>query len=227
MITKNIITLSAALLLSSYIFFNASKSGEGSFSYDKFETPKYCGTTCHGDFFRQWQQSMMSQAYTHHWDEIEYFNLAVPHAEKDPKVAEVKAGCNGCHAPLSYLAGDVPPPRPEMNSRANESVSCDVCHSITGFEGDTPYKISLTSFKRNHNRDLSPEPPRESLLRKSPKDSVAPPCKPQLPVWKIFASGGTSFSKERSVTFLGSRLGVITKVSQPAFERYLRNFSGR
>ena len=55
---------------------------------------------------------MMSQAYTHHWDEIEYFKLAVPHAEKDPKVAGVKAGCNGCHAPMAFLAGDVPPPKP-------------------------------------------------------------------------------------------------------------------
>jgi hypothetical protein len=38
---------------------------------------------------------MMSQAYTHSWDGIEYFQLAIPHAEKDPKVAGVKAGCHG------------------------------------------------------------------------------------------------------------------------------------
>jgi hypothetical protein len=85
---------------------------------------------------------MMSQAYTHAWDEIEYFELAVPHAEKEPKVADVKAGCNGCHAPLSYLAGDVPPPRPEAGSRANESVSCDLCHSVVGFDGDVPFNFN-------------------------------------------------------------------------------------
>ena len=81
---------------------------------------------------------MMSQAYTHHWDEIEYFELAVPHAEKDEVVAGVKAGCNGCHAPVSFLAGDTPPPLPAENSRANESVPCDLCHTVTGFEGDLP-----------------------------------------------------------------------------------------
>ena len=86
---------------------------------------------------------MMSQAYTHHWDEIEYFELAIPHAEKDEKVAEVKAGCNGCHAPISFLVGDVPPPKPEMNSRANESVSCEVCHTVSGFAGDIPHNLSL------------------------------------------------------------------------------------
>lgn len=114
-------------------------SGVGSFSYEDFKTPKFCGTSCHTDFYRQWQQAMMSQAYTHHWDEIEYFELAVPHAEKDKKVEDVKAGCNACHSPLAYVAGDVPPPKPEENSRANESVSCDACHSITGYEGDVPF----------------------------------------------------------------------------------------
>jgi len=118
------------------------QSKMGSFKYDDFKKPEYCGSSCHTDFYQQWKQAMMSQAYTHEWDEIEYFQLAVPHAEKDEKVAEVKAGCNGCHSPIAYLAGDVPPPLPKMNSRANESVSCDVCHSITGFSGDTPYNFN-------------------------------------------------------------------------------------
>ena len=123
----------------------AQKAGDealGTRSYDDFEKPKVCGSSCHVDIYQQWSQAMMSQAYTHHWDEIEYFKLAVPHAEKDPKVAGVKAGCNGCHAPIAFLAGDVPPPPPSANSRANESVSCDVCHTITGFKGDVPFNYN-------------------------------------------------------------------------------------
>ncbi len=125
-----------------------TKAGDealGTRKYDDFEKPEYCGSSCHTDFYQQWGQAMMSQAYTHHWDEIEYFKLAVPHAEKDPKVAGVKAGCNGCHAPTAFLAGDVPPPRPEAKSRANESVSCDVCHTITGFNGTTPHNFNYYS----------------------------------------------------------------------------------
>lgn len=124
------------------------RSGEGALGtrkYGDYQTPKFCGTSCHVDFYQQWTQAMMSQAYTHHWDEIEYFKLAVPHAEKDPVVQGVKAGCNGCHAPLAFLAGDVPPPRPEKNSRANEAVSCEVCHTITGFSGDTPFNFNYIS----------------------------------------------------------------------------------
>lgn len=111
--------------------------------YEQFEKPQACAT-CHVDFYMQWQQAMMSQAYTHAWDEIEYFKLAVPHAEKDEKVAGVKAGCNGCHSPMAFIAGDVPPPKPAENSRANESVSCDVCHTITGSKGEEPFNYSFT-----------------------------------------------------------------------------------
>lgn len=119
-----------------------SQTGLGSLKYSDFKTPEFCGASCHNDFYQQWKQAMMSQAYTHDWDEIEYFKLAVPHAEKDTKVAEVKAGCNGCHAPMSFVSGDVPPPLPSKKSRANESVSCEVCHSITGYAGDTPYNFN-------------------------------------------------------------------------------------
>lgn len=113
----------------------ASDAALGTQPYAKFEKPQACAA-CHVDIARQHEQAMMSQSYTHAWDEIEYFELAVPHAAKNPKVAGVKAGCNGCHAPFSFLAGDVPPPRPEKGSRANEGVSCDLCHTITGRAGE-------------------------------------------------------------------------------------------
>jgi len=135
-------------LLPTLLLGQEKKAGDealGSRKYADYEKPEVCGTSCHTDFYQQWKQAMMSQAYTHHWDEIEYFKLAVPHAEKDPKVAGVKAGCNGCHSPIAFLAGDVPPPKPEAGSRANESVSCDVCHTITGFKGDTPYNFNYIS----------------------------------------------------------------------------------
>jgi len=137
-----------AVLFLGLTISRAQKAGDqalGTRKYEDFQTPKFCGTSCHTDIFQQWVQTMMSQAYTHHWDEIEYFKLAVPHAERDSIVADVKAGCNGCHAPIAFLAGDVPPPLPSKNSRANESVACDLCHTVTGFAGDTPYNFNWIS----------------------------------------------------------------------------------
>lgn len=115
----------------------------GKLKYENFEKPDYCGTSCHTDIYQQWRQAMMSQAYTHHWDEIEYFKLAVPHAEKDPVVADVKAGCNGCHTPIAFMTGDTPPQPPSKMTRANESVSCDVCHTMKGHQGTTAFNFNF------------------------------------------------------------------------------------
>lgn len=121
-----------------------AKAGDaalGTVPYTAFEPDTTCAQ-CHTDIARQHAQSLMSQSFVHGWDEAEYFELALPHAEKVAKVAGIKAGCNGCHAPLAFLAGDIPPKRPAAGSRANEGVSCDLCHSIVGFEGDTPFNFN-------------------------------------------------------------------------------------
>lgn len=128
-----LLLLSVSLLIS---------ENELKYEYGDFQTPKYCGTSCHNDIYVQWQSSMMAQSFTHDWDEIEYYELALPHAKLDPKVAEVEAGCNGCHTPLALLTKDIPPQRPSMNTRANEGVSCEVCHLISGFEGDIPHNFN-------------------------------------------------------------------------------------
>jgi nitrate/TMAO reductase-like tetraheme cytochrome c subunit len=125
----------------------AAKAGDaalGTRRYADYEKPQACAG-CHVDIARQHEQAMMSQAFTHPWDEIEYFELAVPHAAKEPKVAGVKAGCNGCHAPIAFLAGDVPPKRPAAGTRANEAVSCDVCHTITARAGDPSVNFNWIS----------------------------------------------------------------------------------
>jgi nitrate/TMAO reductase-like tetraheme cytochrome c subunit len=115
----------------------------GTHEYSEFEKPTAC-RSCHTDIFYQWDQAMMSKAYTHHWDEIEYFKLAVPHDRNAENMRGVSDGCNGCHTPMAFMADDMPPPLPEEGSRANESVSCDVCHTINGYAGDTPYNFNYT-----------------------------------------------------------------------------------
>jgi hypothetical protein len=139
---RKILLMSTLLLAPCLVWAGpVSDDAHGTRSYDEYEKPQVC-KSCHDNIYEQWSQAMMSQAFTHHWDEIEYFELAVPHAEKDEMVAGVKDGCNGCHAPTSFLAGDTPPPRPEENSRANESVHCDHCHTVIGFEGEVPHNFN-------------------------------------------------------------------------------------
>ena len=72
----------------------AGEEALGTKSYDQYEKPAVC-KSCHTDIYQQWTQAMMSQAYTHHWDEIEYFDLAVEHSKKDPFFKAASDGCNG------------------------------------------------------------------------------------------------------------------------------------
>ncbi len=146
MVTRMSVCLMGVASLLHLAAAEPSRSGEllGTQPYDRYDTPEACAE-CHVDISRQHEQAMMSQSYVHHWDEIEYFKLALPHSEKEPKVAEVKAGCNGCHAPLAFLAGDIPPEPPAAGTRANEGVSCDLCHSITGYGGDVPFNFNWIS----------------------------------------------------------------------------------
>ncbi len=113
----------------------------GSFKYHDFKKPQKCGA-CHKEIFQEWKESLMAQAFTHEWDQVEYFKLALPHALKEPKVAGVKAGCIGCHAPLAFLAGDIPPKEASAGTRANEGVSCEICHNITGSTEKEPFNFS-------------------------------------------------------------------------------------
>jgi hypothetical protein len=112
------------------------------YSYSDFEPAKKC-RSCHPGFYEQWKQAMMSQAYTHEWDEIEYFDLAVAHAKAKPEIKDVVDGCNGCHTPMAFMGGGkFPPPKPSEKSMANESVSCEVCHLIQSSQTDPPHNFS-------------------------------------------------------------------------------------
>jgi len=114
---------------------------KGKYKFKDFESANKC-RSCHPGFYEQWSQSMMSQAYTHHWDEIEYFGLAVAHAAANPELKDVVDGCNGCHTPMAFMNGSFPPPRPSEKSMANESVSCEVCHLTQSAQTEPPYNFS-------------------------------------------------------------------------------------
>jgi len=138
---SKIIQISVIMIAAVSLSLTVHELQRNEYPYKEFQTPKYC-KQCHNLFYQQWDQAMMSEAYTHKWDEIEYFDLAVAHSRNDPEMEGEHEGCNGCHSPLAFMAGDMPPPRPSEGSRANESVSCEVCHLITGFDGDTAYNYN-------------------------------------------------------------------------------------
>lgn len=165
---KPLLFASALFIMITGFMANEIRNNQfGEFKYDDFDKPEKC-KTCHNAFYQQWSQSMMSKAYTHHWDEIEYFQLAVAHSENDPEMAKVHEGCNGCHTPMAWLSGDVPPPRPEEGSRANEAVSCEVCHLIKAIDGDTAYNhnyIMTSGNTKYSSRKGKTDSPEHEIMR--------------------------------------------------------------
>ncbi|MFO7760601.1 MAG: multiheme c-type cytochrome [Thermodesulfobacteriota bacterium] len=128
----------------------------GSYSYKDFKKPRNC-QMCHKEIAQEWQQSLMSQSFTHKWDQVEYFKLALPHSQELEKVAGIKGDCIACHAPLAFLSGDIPPKKAAEDTRANEGVSCEICHNITGTTESSPfnfsYKISPDNVKIGPRKD--------------------------------------------------------------------------
>ncbi len=127
-----------AFLIVPLVAFSAEM---GKFKYSDFKKPSRCGA-CHKQIYMEWKQSLMAKSFVHAWDDVEYFKLALPHALKFEKVAGVKGGCIACHAPLAFLTGDIPPKSPKAGTRANEGVSCEICHNITGTTEKVPYNFS-------------------------------------------------------------------------------------
>ncbi|MBN1368626.1 MAG: hypothetical protein JW954_00130 [Dehalococcoidaceae bacterium] len=116
---------------------------EGAYTYQDFNQPDAC-SACHQNIHQDWSNSLMALSFVHQWDDVEYFQLALPHARKLDEVSGIKSGCIACHGPLAYLAGDIPPAEPSAGTRVNEGVSCEVCHSITGSTGQEPFNFSVT-----------------------------------------------------------------------------------
>ncbi|MBW1719720.1 MAG: hypothetical protein JRJ43_09185 [Deltaproteobacteria bacterium] len=133
------LVMAMALLIVSSVL---SAAEIGKFSYKDFKQPTKCGM-CHKEIYQEWQQSLMSQSFTHEWDQVEYFKLALPHALKLEKVSGVKGGCIACHGPLAFLSGDIPPKPVEAGTRVNEGVSCEICHNITGTTEEVPFNFSF------------------------------------------------------------------------------------
>jgi hypothetical protein len=102
----------------------------------------------------------MSESFTMNWDQVEYFELALPHSRIDPKVAEVESGCIRCHSPEAFLSGDIPPQPASADTPANRGVSCEVCHSITAITDEQPfngnYEMTLGDVKFAQRADAVP-----------------------------------------------------------------------
>jgi lipoprotein NlpI len=93
-----------------------------------FPTAEYCGH-CHQESHKQWRESAHSNA-----NRVPYYlkNVALLN---DSKGIEYSRHCEGCHDPISVVAGALTQGAPKKRPYDQDGVTCSVCHSIQ--KGDT------------------------------------------------------------------------------------------
>jgi hypothetical protein len=122
---------------------------------DRFESSQGCG--CHAGLLGQWRVSMHAKALT---DPL--YLLKLKEADEATNGA-LGPFCNGCHAPIAVMAGELTGIDQSMVSAAGvEGVSCDFCHQVTGTDGplgNTSVEVTADGTKRAQLADpAAPHP---------------------------------------------------------------------
>src|SRR5210317_1279794 len=123
-----------------------SKKEDQNKKYSYFENPSTC-SGCHWDRFDRWNTSQHSKGFTGDFFQAQFYDVVLPSLDLDPKLANVKDDCIGCHSPTAFLSGDMEPvkttnPDNHWNrgdgnkSRADRGIFCDFCHTLDHFKNN-------------------------------------------------------------------------------------------
>jgi Tfp pilus assembly protein PilF/thiol-disulfide isomerase/thioredoxin len=88
-----------------------------------FPTAEYCGH-CHQEAHAQWRQSAHSNA-----NRVPFYLKNVDMLNRE-KGIEFSRHCEGCHDPISVVAGALTEGAPKKRPYDQDGVTCSVCHSI-------------------------------------------------------------------------------------------------
>jgi tetratricopeptide (TPR) repeat protein len=102
---------------------NATSANGQFVSPKNFPTAQYCGH-CHQEAYRQWRQSVHSNAFRAPWY-LKNVNMLI-----DEKGVQFSRHCEGCHNPVALLSGDLSQGMPKKRPFEDEGLTCSTCHSI-------------------------------------------------------------------------------------------------
>lgn len=125
-------------------------------AYGNYSSSSWC-QNCHSQIFGQHSESIHASAFSNPLFKAQYFREVIPLAEKNPELYEDAKGCIACHSPVDFIArnGRVFS-EADVDSRT-AGVTCDFCHSITGYTGNVPGNGNYISEPSNE-RKLGPFP---------------------------------------------------------------------
>jgi nitrate/TMAO reductase-like tetraheme cytochrome c subunit len=93
---------------------------------------------CHGQIFDQHVASQHERSLSNPVFQAQYFAELVPQVPGNPALREEAKLCIACHAPIAYQQGKAPVMRKDEIDPNWAGVTCDFCHTMTGFSGPAP-----------------------------------------------------------------------------------------
>ncbi len=98
-------------------------------------------STCKGCHPRTVEQHLLSHhesSFTNPVFQAQYFEEVLPRASRDPGLATEAQACTACHAPVAFALQQAYIRGAEEIDPSMSGVTCDVCHTISGWRGEAP-----------------------------------------------------------------------------------------
>ena len=92
---------------------------------------------CHAEIYAQHSQSLHAKSFSNPLFQAQYFDEVLPRMRRDEGIQAEGKTCIACHSPLDYLTRSLLLKR-EQSDPARANVTCDFCHTVTGFRGQSP-----------------------------------------------------------------------------------------
>jgi cytochrome c554/c'-like protein len=93
---------------------------------------------CHDEIVEQHLESEHEKSFTNPLFQAQYFLEVLPRAGKDPVLIQEARLCIACHAPIAYKKTKGHVVRAEQVDPTMSGVTCDLCHTISGYAGNIP-----------------------------------------------------------------------------------------
>jgi hypothetical protein len=107
--------------------------------------PSAICATCHDRAFAQHQESHHERSFTSPLFQAQYFEQLLPAASRDPALAAEARACTACHAPVAFAYSKSSAASATVTDPSLTGVTCDLCHTIRGYEGRAPQNGNFLS----------------------------------------------------------------------------------